>query len=405
MTTNQKQGSRQTKETSQKPRPAGPAGQGPVALMEAADRLLLQRAVADPALAAPADILALQGNYGNRAVQRLVLQRQGPEEEEEIQAKSDLHQVGLEGGRVPRDVESAIQRARGGGQPLEGAVQKQMSETMGYDFSGVRVHIGQEADGLNQQLQAKAFTTGADIFFRRGAYDPGSGSGRELVAHELTHVVQQGTGRVSGVSNGMVVRHADDDFEKEAQSAAANAAGRRVAAQTIRSLPSHVQLDADSPIQRGPVYEHIKPEKIVEDHPNLDLVNVGQKVTYPNPMGGAGARADILCTQAVGLAKSKASGTSVDELAQLVDLQGEVENAARTDDAEATLGKKEYRVPGKIVHWLEGGNTHKHSGVVRDDGSVAGYNQGQYVKGGKPPGFYNVGKILWPKGVTVKMTD
>jgi hypothetical protein len=151
------------------------------------------------------------------------LQRQElPEEEEE---EEDLHtkpaagvqrQGGGEGFQLDDETAGRINRARGGGQPLEGALQEQMSASLGHDFSGVRVHTDEEADDLNQQLSAKAFTTGADIFFRRGEYNPGSASGRELIGHELTHVVQQSSGRVSGGGSGMVVRPEADAFEQEA---------------------------------------------------------------------------------------------------------------------------------------------------------------------------------------------
>jgi hypothetical protein len=149
------------------------------------------------------------------------LQRQElPEEEEELMLKPEEGRVGPQGGQVPPEVEAAIQRARGGGQPLERALQEQMGASLGHDFSGVRVHTDAEADDLNQQLQAKAFTTGPDIFFKRGAYDPGSSSGRELIVHELSHVVQQTTGRARGDQRGMIVRPSSDAFEQEAEHAA-----------------------------------------------------------------------------------------------------------------------------------------------------------------------------------------
>jgi hypothetical protein len=154
-----------------------------------------------------ATVLHLQQQVGNRAVQRLLAQRKGKE-------SLDL------------DDETAgrINRARGGGQPLEGAVQEQMSAAMGYDFSGVRVHTSPESDDLNRQLSARAFTTGQDIFVRQGDYAPHSSSGRELIAHELSHVVQQTTGRVSGGGGGMTVRPAGDAFEQEADALARQAA-------------------------------------------------------------------------------------------------------------------------------------------------------------------------------------
>lgn len=66
-----------------------------------------------------------------------------------------------------------------------------MEQAFGADFSGVKVHTDTQADQLNQSIQAKAFTIGQDVFFRSGTYEPGSHGGQELLAHELTHVVQQ----------------------------------------------------------------------------------------------------------------------------------------------------------------------------------------------------------------------
>lgn len=123
------------------------------------------------------------------------IQRETPQEEEELQMKPMLQRMGYEGGDVSSDIESSIQGARGGGSALEPRLQDQMGQAMGADFSGVRVHTDARSDQLNQSIQAKAFTTGNDVFFRQGAYDPTSRGGQELIAHELTHVVQQ-TGAV-----------------------------------------------------------------------------------------------------------------------------------------------------------------------------------------------------------------
>ncbi len=115
------------------------------------------------------------------------VQRQ--EEEEELQMKS------LEGpGPTELDpgLESQIQRARTGGSALEPGARTSMEGAIGSDFSGVRVHTGAESDSLNRSLSARAFTTGNDIFFRSGEYSPATSQGQRLLAHELTHVVQQG---------------------------------------------------------------------------------------------------------------------------------------------------------------------------------------------------------------------
>lgn len=123
------------------------------------------------------------------------IQRETPQEEEALQMKPMLQRMGHEGGDVSSDIESSIQGARGGGAALEPRLQDQMGQAMGADFSGVRVHTDARSDQLNQSIQAKAFTTGNDVFFRQGAYDPTSQGGQALIAHELTHVVQQ-TGAV-----------------------------------------------------------------------------------------------------------------------------------------------------------------------------------------------------------------
>jgi hypothetical protein len=89
---------------------------------------------------------------------------------------------------------------------MDRGIQAQMGQAFDADFSGVRVHTDAGAHDLNRSLSARAFTTGNDIYFRQGEYNPGSSSGRELLAHELTHVVQQNPDKVRTKS--------DDDVQK-----------------------------------------------------------------------------------------------------------------------------------------------------------------------------------------------
>lgn len=120
------------------------------------------------------------------------IQRQDiPEEEEELQMMPVVQRAPDGGIAAAPDMEAAIQRARGSGQPLSRGIRAPMEQAFGADFGGVRVHTGAESDLLNRSIQARAFTTGQDVFFRQGAYDHGSRGGQELLAHELTHVVQQ----------------------------------------------------------------------------------------------------------------------------------------------------------------------------------------------------------------------
>ena len=143
-------------------------------------------------------------------------------DEEELQMKHDTSlqretepTIGLEGGAVGSDMSSAINSARGGGSTLADGVRTAAESTMGADFSGVRVHQDAQSDQLNRSMTAKAFTTGSDIFLRGDQ----NSSDTSLMAHELTHVVQQGSGAVSG-GGGMTVGAADDAHEHEADAVA-----------------------------------------------------------------------------------------------------------------------------------------------------------------------------------------
>lgn len=102
-------------------------------------------------------------------------------------------------GAVAPEIEAQILGARGSGRALPASVQRSMGERMAARFDHVRVHTDPRADSLSRSLGALAFTTGPDIFFRHGQYDPGSGRGRTILAHEMAHVVQQtgaGTPRI-----------------------------------------------------------------------------------------------------------------------------------------------------------------------------------------------------------------
>jgi hypothetical protein len=89
-------------------------------------------------------------------------------------------------------LEQRLQSTKGSGTPLPADTRVAMESSMGADFSGVRVHTGSEAASLSNDLQAQAFTHGNDIYFNEGKYDAASSTGKHLLAHELTHTVQQG---------------------------------------------------------------------------------------------------------------------------------------------------------------------------------------------------------------------
>lgn len=90
------------------------------------------------------------------------------------------------------DTATAINSARGGGVQMSEGVRSRFESFFGSDLSGVRVHADEGSDRLCRSIEAEAFTAGRDVFFTRGSFAPGSAKGDHLLAHELTHVVQQG---------------------------------------------------------------------------------------------------------------------------------------------------------------------------------------------------------------------
>jgi hypothetical protein len=102
-----------------------------------------------------------------------------------IQAKGD------DAGTASNSVSNRIQSSMGGGNAMQGDTRSFMENRFGADFSDVKIHTGNEPAELNQALNAKAFTVSNNIFFNSGQYQPETDSGKHLLAHELTHVIQQ----------------------------------------------------------------------------------------------------------------------------------------------------------------------------------------------------------------------
>lgn len=89
------------------------------------------------------------------------------------------------------NTENRINAKRGQGDKLPDGVRSDMETRFGRDFSAVRIHTDKEASEISSDIEAKAFTVGNDIFFGNGRFDANSDEGKRLLAHELTHVVQQ----------------------------------------------------------------------------------------------------------------------------------------------------------------------------------------------------------------------
>jgi hypothetical protein len=186
-------------------------------------------------------ITMLQQQVGNRAVQRLLAQRSDQPAE------------------VEDETAQRIEQERGGGHELDRGVQDKLGAALGFDFSQVKVHASPEADALNRELGAEAFTTGKDIYFRAGAYDPHSSSGQELLAHEMTHVVQQSSGLAGGGSR-MTVNAPDDAYEREADSVA-----RAATSAPGTSQAGDVQRQADTEEEELAQARRVQRQEIPEE--------------------------------------------------------------------------------------------------------------------------------------------
>lgn len=175
---------------------------------EQLEQATVARRLSTPAPAERPDVVAdLPTQLGNREFARLV-------------AGDPIHRSthpSQGAGPLDPEIEAGIRTAQGLGRPLDDGVRGEMEPHFGVDLSAVRVHADSGGDALSRSVQADAFTTGTDIFFRSGRYSPNSSDGRKLVAHELTHVIQQASGAVPAESR---VSHPDDPHEVEARSVA-----------------------------------------------------------------------------------------------------------------------------------------------------------------------------------------
>lgn len=130
------------------------------------------------------------GADGDVLIQRQELVEK--EEEDSVQAKVADYSLTETRGDATQNLESRLRDSAGGGTELPQQTLMQMSSAFGADFSSVRLHTDHDALQMNQALGARAFTHGHDVYLGQDAFDPQSRSDNHLLAHELTHVIQQG---------------------------------------------------------------------------------------------------------------------------------------------------------------------------------------------------------------------
>ena len=154
-----------------------------------------------------------------------------------------------------------------GGRPLEPDVRADMEGRLGADFGDVKVHDDAAAHRSAQAVNAHAYTVGSNVVFQRDKYDPGSDAGRVMLAHELTHVVQQRSGPVDGTptSGGIKVSDPSDRFERDAAASAERVMSAPAPAQPVPPTSvqtAAVQRDVDEapPVQRAEAPEEEEEE-------------------------------------------------------------------------------------------------------------------------------------------------
>ncbi|CQR59545.1 eCIS core domain-containing protein [Streptomyces leeuwenhoekii] len=177
----------------------------------------------------PRSLAALQRSIGNAAVVRL-LGRQLEPEEAPVQ-RSTVHQV-----------------LRSPGRPLADGVRTEMEARLGADFSSVRLHDGPAAARSAAEMSARAYTSGEHVVIGHGGGD------KHTLAHELTHVIQQRSGPVSGTDHGdgLSVSDPGDRFERAAEANAVRALSGPVPEAAVQRAAAHSPSAApELPVQRA----------------------------------------------------------------------------------------------------------------------------------------------------------
>ena len=155
-----------------------------------------------------------------------------------------------EGGNTPEAVPAIVYDVlRSPGRPLDPASRDFFEPRFRQDFSGVRIHSDDRAAQSARTVNARAYTAGPNIVFESGQYNPFSASGRQLLAHELTHVVQQGSGRIQsqGPGGSLTLNEPGDMWERQAESASRSlGTSLSSAPATSTGSPSLQRAPADS---------------------------------------------------------------------------------------------------------------------------------------------------------------
>jgi hypothetical protein len=207
----------------------------------------------------------------------------------EISTKSDSSGTKTS---VPQGLESNLKNSKGGGESMEPGVKSQMESGFGRDFSSVRVHKDSNAVQMNKNLNAKAFTNKQDIYFNQGEYAPGSTAGKQLLAHELTHTVQQGS------SGNGVQKLEKPERTVIAEPKPANPHdGSTVKGLTDSKIKNDPDFDEDAPKSKSAMTEEdkkkAKPDKGKVRAKNAEVQESGDAKVKPDRGGKAKEKSEV----------------------------------------------------------------------------------------------------------------
>ena len=193
------------------------------------------------------------------------------EQKEMMQNKPLILKSEGSGGLATQALTTQLDTTKGGGSPLPASTNSFMSQAFGSDFSNVKVHADSRAIEMSQGLNAKAFTHGSNIYFNKGEYMPGSSSGKRLLAHELTHVLQQKTSRIPSIQR--------DEFVPWAGQSGHDVSGTRMQLGNI--IQEQVQRIGD------PTYRQLDPMLLVFNSRTCNLT-VKKQINFVNANPGEG---------------------------------------------------------------------------------------------------------------------
>jgi hypothetical protein len=191
--------------------------------------------------AAPSDRSGLSlSSHPSRKAQRKCVSCE-EEDEDRMQRKEEVGNTRLRTGSWPL----GFSPINGLGQPLDSAARRYFEPRFGYDFSQIRVHTDEQAARSAQAVNARAYTIGRNVVFARSQYSPGNSIGRKLLAHELSHTIQQGQA-ARHVSPTLVARHSIDRAENEFGDQS-----RRTNSALTSFTPSETRLARDNGMDAG----------------------------------------------------------------------------------------------------------------------------------------------------------